>query len=143
MMQALLMWPLTPLAVAAACSLFFYHANGGFRQPASDAEAARRARLPRLAFMVFVMSLAVILAVRFLADVPCAEQDARGPRHGSSRPRGASAAARSGAGKARGGATFYGGHSGGYAPGPAPGSGSGPGYSTDPLDYVIRGSAPF
>lgn len=69
MIDALLQWPFTPFAVAAACALFFYQANGGFLKEAPDKPPPDKTKLSQLTFMVFVMSLGVILSVRFLAEV--------------------------------------------------------------------------
>lgn len=60
--------PLTPFLVAGTCAFSFYYINGGFQAPATLQEKQKRERLPWLSFMVFIMSLAVILCVRFFAD---------------------------------------------------------------------------
>ena len=70
MIDDLLKWPLTPVVVSGSCGLFFYYANGGFSQASTTEEMHKKSKLPWLTFMVFSMSLAVILTVRFFADVP-------------------------------------------------------------------------
>ncbi len=68
--------PLTPYVVAGACSFSFYYINGGFHAPVTQEETQKKNRLPWLSFMVFVMSLSVILCVRFFADKEPTEKKA-------------------------------------------------------------------
>jgi uncharacterized membrane protein YgcG len=108
MIDALLQWPFTPFAVAAACALFFYQANGGFRKNAPPGEELPdKSKLSQLTFMVFVMSLAVILSVRFLAEV--GEGGGAPNKPGKpGKPSGATGGSRSFAGG--GSSAFYGGY---------------------------------
>lgn len=78
--DVLLKWPFTPFAIASACAVFFYVSNGGLKQAASPEEQNKKKQLPWLATMVFVMSLVVVLIVRFFADAP--QSDATAKRSG-------------------------------------------------------------
>lgn len=70
--DVLLKWPYTPFVIAFACASFFYVSNGGLRQASTAEEHNKKKQLPWLATMVFVMSLVVVLIVRFFADSPSA-----------------------------------------------------------------------
>ena len=71
--DVLLKWPYTPFVIASACAVFFYGSNGGLRQAATAEELNKKKQLPWLATMVFVMSLVVVLIVRFFADAPASD----------------------------------------------------------------------
>lgn len=76
-LDLLLKWPYTPLAIASACALFFFVSNGGLKRAESPEVANRKKQLPWLSAMVFVMSLVVVLLVRFFADAPDSEGTAK------------------------------------------------------------------
>lgn len=81
-LDALLKWPLTPFVIAGACAAFFFVSNGGLKRSATIEEQTKKRQLPWLATMVFVMSLIVVLVVRFFADAP--RSDATSKRAGKS-----------------------------------------------------------
>lgn len=68
--DVLLKWPYTPFVIAGACAVFFFLSNGGLKKAATIEEQNKKRQLPWLSTMVFVMSLVVVLIVRFFADAP-------------------------------------------------------------------------